>query len=338
MMHGHRILRWTAPVAGVVLLGLLVTLLSRERPLPVSVDTRHGTVRLAEGDGARILRAAEAVSAQATQDELVARGRTLFRSAAMGKDGETCQTCHAEGAASPLLGTIGHPRASGDFTGPRDPPALWSVARTAPYFWDGSVATLREAAIRPVLDHFKAFPDRGCTQADAAAKDACLARAGEFAAAIAAFLEQLDPPVSAFDQGTLSAAARRGEGLFQGKGGCFACHGGPQFTDNLVHNTGAPQVSMGPGASSDDNGAGPPPLPPGCRVTPLPEGCEPMPPGPFINTPQLRDVANTAPYFHNGRFKTLREVVDFYNSQSLLSPLHLTPAEVSDIVAFLEGL
>ena len=71
-------------------------------------------------------------------------------------------------------------------------------------------------------------------------------------------------------------------------------------------------------------------------------GCEPLGP-PFnttatVNTPSLRDVANTAPYFHNGAFKTLHEVVQFYNSQSAIAPLNLTGQEIDDLVAYLESL
>ena len=58
-----------------------------------------------------------------------------------------------------------------------------------------------------------------------------VARTAEQVAALVAYLETLEPPASPFDQGTLSAAARRGEELFQGKGGCIDCHAGPLLTD-----------------------------------------------------------------------------------------------------------
>jgi cytochrome c peroxidase len=41
---------------------------------------------------------------------------------------------------------------------------------------------------------------------------------------------------------------------------------------------------------------------------------------------------------HNGAFKTLREVVDFYNTQSAVSPLNLSDAESAELVAYLEAL
>jgi cytochrome c peroxidase len=111
----------------------------------------------------------------------------------------------------------------------------------------------------------------------------------------------------------MSAAAIRGEDLFQGKGACIACHGGPLFTDNGLHNTLVPQRDgwNDPGATT--------------------------PPGAF-NTPTLRDLRNTAPYMHNGVFATLKDVVEFYNARSSIAPLNLTPQEVDDLVAYLDSL
>ncbi len=63
-----------------------------------------------------------------------------------------------------------------------------------------------------------------------------------------------------------------------------------------------------------------------------------------FKAPGLRNVELTAPYFHNGGYLTLRQVVDFYNrggdfrQQSALAPLGLTEAEKDDLVAFLKGL
>lgn len=64
----------------------------------------------------------------------------------------------------------------------------------------------------------------------------------------------------------------------------------------------------------------------------------------------LRNVAITPPYMHNGMFRTLEEVIDFYNEpdrfvpnavnrDSLLArPMGLTPDEKNDLVAFLRSL
>jgi cytochrome c peroxidase len=67
-----------------------------------------------------------------------------------------------------------------------------------------------------------------------------------------------------------------------------------------------------------------------------------------FKTPSLRNVALTAPYMHDGRYASLREVVRHYSEldmerihahgEQLLRPLHLSAAEADDLVAFLETL
>jgi cytochrome c peroxidase len=244
----------------------------------------------------RILEAADAVNASTPTAELVAEGRHLFRDPALYQQGLSCQSCHADGGADAELGAQVHPLSAGDFAGPRDPPALWGVGQTAPYFWTGSVPTLEEVVARVIKNFFK---DGNPTP--------------ERIAALTAYLRSLRPPVTSFDLGTMSAAALRGQRLFQGKAGCISCHGGPLFTDNRLHNTLVPQVS-----GANDPGAA-------------------NPHGAF-NTPTLRDVANTAPYMHNGVFKTLRAVVVFYDTQASTAPLGLTDAEIDDLVAYLNSL
>jgi cytochrome c peroxidase len=342
-------IRVLAAVLAVVAVGLGVAALSRDDATPAAPDTVHGKVAFAKGERQRVLNAAAAATNQTAPDELVAEGRTMFRNSALYRDGESCQTCHAEGGATANLGTIPHkqdpalPVSPSNFNGPRDPPALWGVAGTAPYGWTGATPTLQMMVTNTVKGHMKDFAPGGPCAGEAATSDACVQEAGERTARLVAYVKTLDPPDAPFDEGTMSAAALAGERLFQGKGGCIECHGGPLFTDNRVHDTGVPQVpsfsfpGVGP-LRANDPGAGPPPLPPACQATPEPpEGCEPTP-GPFINTPQLRDVRNTGPYMHNGVFTTLRQVVEFYNSQSLVSPLNLTDQEISDLVAFLNEI
>jgi cytochrome c peroxidase len=360
-----------AAVAAIVVAGFAVAALSRDdRPQAAIVDTNHGNVKLAKGEMQRVLNAVDATTAGTARDELVAEGRKLFRDPSRFEKGESCQTCHAEGSASPATGTMvhdkdapkGNPDTPHDFDGPRDPPALWGLAKTQPFFWNGNVPTLEAAIVRPVMGHMKDFVAGGipgdCEPApDGTRPDGCDARAGELAAQIIAYVKTLDPPSTSFDQGTMSKEALAGEKLFQGKGGCIECHGGPLFTDNLEHNTGVPQVLM-PGSStrmSFDLGAKPPPVPAECTGANPPAGCDQpaadqtLPCDPanqvvrgrcsaFINTPHLRDLKHTAPYMHNGAFATLKEVVDFYNQDSALSPLNLSTSEVDELVAYLESL
>ncbi len=265
-----------------------------------SIDP-HGAADVPASKVRRVLAATEAASTSSSQAELVSQGRAMFNDPALAKRGESCGGCHTIGTTNAALGTTPHFDADGKVIFARDPPTLVDAAKTPPYGWIGGAATLREMVLNTIFTHFK----DGVSQPED--------KTAEEAAALVAYISSIRAPTSSFDQGTMSAAALRGEALFQGKGACIACHGGPAFTDNGLHNTLVPNR---PGWND-----------PGAT----------FPPGAF-NTPTLRDVRNSAPYMHNGVFNTLREVVDFYNSRSSIAPLRLTPAEIDDLVAYLEAL
>lgn len=128
----------------------------------------------------------------------------------------------------------------------------------------------------------------------------------------------------------LSAQELRGFDLFmeETKGDCFHCHGSefnPLWTDNEFRNNG---LDLEP-----DSGL--------ASVTKRGSDL-----GKF-KTPSLRNLLFTAPYMHDGRFNTLREVVDFYadevevnspNISPLMKNRSLTNEEREDIVVFLEAL
>ena len=271
---------------------------------PRAVVDPHAPVHLSKAQNRRILAATEAANNSAPQQELVAQGRSLFRSTALGRTGETCNTCHSEGGATASVGTINHPRNPTDFTGPRDPLALYDVADTPPYTWSGNTPTLQAQTVAVIKNFFKA----GATQPDSVT--------GQQAAALIAFMKTIKPPVSPFDTGTMSAAAIRGENIFNGKGKCAHCHTGSLFTDLQVHDTGVPKA---PGETD-----------PGSKAVP----------GAF-DTPTLRDIRNTAPYMHNGQVKTLSDVIDFYNNRTIGTDLlngGLNPQERADLVEFLKAL
>src|SRR5690606_3857637 len=127
----------------------------------------------------------------------------------------------------------------------------------------------------------------------------------------------------------LSEAAVAGHDLFFGKAGCSICHQPPLFSDRLFHNTGVGATAEKPdiGAAADNALA------------------DPSKTGAF-KTPTLRDVAKTAPYFHDGSVATLREAVQFMaaggvdnpHKDPLLQAKDLSDAEIDQLVAFLESL
>jgi cytochrome c peroxidase len=126
----------------------------------------------------------------------------------------------------------------------------------------------------------------------------------------------------------MDEGAVRGMALFKGKARCILCHSGPNFTDNQFHNLGVPQV----GPMKEDLGR--------YAVTRAEKDK-----GAF-KTPTLRSIAETAPYMHDGAFKTLEEVIDFLDSggganpnlSPLMKPLNLTAEEKADLIAFLKAL
>jgi len=148
---------------------------------------------------------------------------------------------------------------------------------------------------------------------------------------------------------------------FARKGRCIACHKGPNFTDELFHNLGVDDNgTQDPGrASGIDivladkfNGAGafsenPRDTKP--RIDALATANRTELLGAF-KTPSLRNVALTAPYMHTGRFRSLAEVVDFYNRggdpqgtfvgtrTDTIQKLDLSDAEKQALVQLLEQL
>lgn len=117
--------------------------------------------------------------------------------------------------------------------------------------------------------------------------------------------------------------------FFTEKADCFHCHATVFFTDNLLHNN-ALDASPEPGLF---------------EVT-----GDTLDYGKF-KSPTLRNIEYTSPYMHDGRFKTLEEVVDFYSDglkhSTTVDPLmtylyqggnHLTAEEKTELVAFLKTL
>lgn len=127
--------------------------------------------------------------------------------------------------------------------------------------------------------------------------------------ALIAYLGTLQPPPNPYRQpdGSLAAAAQRGQKVFQSaKAGCANCHSGPYFTDGQVHDVGL-------GAPSD-----------------LYQG---------YNTPSLLNVHNRMVYLHNGRAKTLDELLtDPHNPAKVTGQGELSDSERLDLIEYLKSL
>ncbi|MCK9401429.1 MAG: hypothetical protein M0Q51_15735 [Bacteroidales bacterium] len=159
--------------------------------------------------------------------------------------------------------------------------------------------------------------------------------------AIAQFVRTFISANSRFDQylrgeTQLTPSELNGYVLFVTEEGadCFHCHGGggnPLFTTNLFYNNAKDSVFDDPRDRFSVTG-------------------DPMNKGAY-KAPSLRNIELTAPYMHDGRFKTLDEVIDFYSGGLVYSPyvdplMHyiisggtrLTPSEKADLKAFLLSL
>ncbi len=221
---------------------------------------------------------------------------------------------------------------------------------TAPTLWDARVKSLELQALEPLRSRDEM---RGDAYTEAAALDSVVARLrqideyvrlfGEAFAepqpvtkenlgkAIAAFERTLIATDTRFDRysngdrSALTTFEKRGLSVFL-QAGCYRCHSGPMFSDFQVHVLGVAPT----GGAQPDEGAG----------------------AFAFRTPTLRNVANTAPYMHNGSQRTLREVVEFYADARSAHPAvpseqldedfePILPIEddmVDALVAFLEAL
>ena len=270
-------------------------------------------------------------------------GKQLYFDGRLSKNNAiSCAFCHNPGTgfADPRQTSIG----VGGGVGGRQSPTVYNTGLNHVQFWDGRARSLEEQAIGPIHnpvemaethEHVvaKLGKIKGYQQQFRAVFGTDVNLQG-IAEAIAAYERTVLSTNSAFDKYVLGAqkamdeAAVRGLALFKGKARCILCHNGPNFTDNQFHNLGVPQVGpmkedLGRFAVSraeKDRGA--------------------------FKTPTLRSITETAPYMHDGAFKTLEEVVEFMdqgggsnpNLSPLVKPLNLTAEEKADLIACLKSL
>lgn len=271
-------------------------------------------------------------------------GKALFFDPRLsGSQWISCASCH-----NPGLGWgDGLPTAIGDGmkTLPRATPTVLNVAFNQVQMWDGRARTLEEQALGPIVadgEMRQSMPILLARLSTIQGYVALFERAypGEginektLGKAIASFERTVisrDAPFDRWIQGdknAMSAAAKRGFALFEGKADCVACHQGFNFVDDGFHNIGVKPI---PGQPEDLG-----------RYTQRKVN---VLKGAF-KTPTLRDVALTAPYMHNGIYKTLDEVVDHYdrggdvkeNLDPNIKPLDLSKREKADLVEFMKAL
>jgi cytochrome c peroxidase len=271
-------------------------------------------------------------------------GRRLFFEPGLARDQRiSCAWCHAPSAA---FADNHHLPFSGGVEGGetrRNSPTLANLGYSPRLMLDGIAGSLEEQALLPLLNPFEMGSTPESIVSYLSADTLYVAQFAQafgkgpitlsnVAKALATWQRTLISHESSYDRwaagdtSALGASARRGAALFLGEqGGCFRCHAPPLFTDGGFHNVGLD-------VSPSDSGR--------ADVTKLATDI-----GKF-KTPTLRNIAATGPYMHDGRFTSLRQVLEHYNAggeahpnrSALVRPLGLTASELDDLAAFLESL
>ncbi|HNA28924.1 MAG TPA: cytochrome-c peroxidase [Thiobacillaceae bacterium] len=265
-------------------------------------------------------------------------GRKLFHDKRLSRDDSTaCASCHELGRG----GMDGRPVAVGvgRQMGSVNSPSVLNSAFNFSQFWDGRAATLEEQAAGPVHNPIEMASNWDQVVAKLS-RDAEYGRAfralwpdgiqaDHIQSAIAEFERSLVTPNSPFDRflkgdgAALSAEARRGWDLFRNLG-CIACHQGVNMGGNMYANLGVMGDYFG------ERGTPPTKSDLGRYNVTGREADRHV-----FKVPSLRNVARTAPYFHDGSVPHLKDAVTTMARYQL--GLELSPADRDALVAFLEA-
>ena len=268
-------------------------------------------------------------------------GKKLFYEKRLSRDGSlSCASCHKQSLA--FADDVAFSPGVDQAPGTRNAPTLANIGYHPYMLREGGVPTIEMQVLVPIqeaneFDHnivdiveeLKSDEDYKQMSMEAYNRSFdpfVLTRA------LATFERSLISGNSAYDQwvngdeGALSPPQIRGMNLFfSEKAKCSECHGGFNFTSYAFENNGLDSVYSDPGrfrftGKEED------------RAT--------------FKTPTLRNVGLTAPYMHDGRFSSLEEVIDHYNSGGMnhpnknesIQPLNLTNQEKKDLADFLKSL
>ncbi|MDD7887563.1 cytochrome-c peroxidase [Flavivirga sp. 57AJ16] len=296
-------------------------------------------------------------------------GEMLFYDTSFSQNGSmSCATCH-----NPKLAfTDGLAKSSASIKGKhvsRNSPSLINAVFSDRFFYDLRAYDLEEQAEHVIANHLEfntSFSEilKKINTNETYTKDFNLTFKNEsktitryqFSSALASYIISLRSFNSKFDQyvlgktKTISKSVKRGFNLFTGKANCATCHFAPTFSGLVPplyqeNESEVLGILQHPETLMVDTDAG--------RIK------NGIPLDNFniyansFKTTSVRNVALTAPYFHNGAYNTLTEVVKFYNEggaagngldyevpNQTLPPdkLGLSKREIADIIAFMEAL
>jgi cytochrome c peroxidase len=349
------------PVIGFLVLGML--------PVKADFVGSDGTTGVGDGGAglnrkfpAMVLRPDNPLPAD-KNDARVQLGRLLFFDPIVsGGNDISCATCHhpdlgfSDGRALSMGKGgkgMGHEREGGSVIR-RGSPTLWNATFNHLQFWDGRAKDLEEQAGKPITDANEMAKDPGLLVKELKAipeyaqqfdktfngSQGSAITFENVTKAIAAFERTLTANNSPFDKyvkgdhSALTSAQVRGFNLFRsGRTRCFECHGLPTFANRDFKIIGVPDVEgQKPDYGRFDVTQG--------------EGNKFA-----FKVPTLRNVALNAPYMHNGKFKTLEEVLDFYAAgggpgvdfkepvvDDKIHSYEISKAEKEDLIAFMHAL
>lgn len=271
-----------------------------------------------------------------------ALGKKLFYEGRLSADKSiSCGSCHQQFAG---FANLDHAVSHGvnNCQGKRNSPPLFNLAWHKGFFWDGGVKNIENVPLNAIADVCEMatdiqsiitflkstppYPDLfkkafGTTEINS---QLVLKSIAQFSAVLVSGNSKYDQVVRKEKGATFTADEQAGYLLFKSK--CASCHKEPLFSDFSYRNNGLDLVSKDEGRS---------------HITGLQSDF-----GTF-KVPTLRNIEYTGPYMHDGRFYSLDEVLEHYNSgvkaSQNLDPLlkngiALNNTEKSQIKAFLKTL
>ncbi len=302
-----------------------------------------------------------------SNQDAVRLGKAIFSSQAASLDRTvSCASCHDPQQAF----SDGRRVSAGvaGLLGTRNAPSLKNAAFSAPLMWDGRRTSLEDQVLHPYTTQV----EHGLSSAAEAARrlntDAEVIRFSpgqpltpeKMRSALAAYVRSLEGGNSAFDyfafanqSDALTMSQIKGLNLFK-QVGCNSCHQigreTATFTDGQFHSSS--QIASLTGEEVQVLLAKADMIPPDRLDNAITTDADLAQLGRYlvthdpkdtgaIKTPSLRDVAQTAPYFHDGSVATLDAAVRHelsYRSEQAGQPMVLDDQEIRDIVSFIEAL
>lgn len=260
-------------------------------------------------------------------------GQRLFFDPILSRDGTVaCVSCHdfARGGADSRNVSSGVGGAQGTMQSPTVLNAVFNIAQ----FWNGRAATLKDQAMGPIHNPVEMAMSSDLVtlrltrspfyrQAFTKITGRSTITITDVAEVIAEYEKTLITPNSPFDlylrhKATLSAAAARGYEFFK-RAGCASCHNGVLVGGNSFQKIGI--ITPYPRKSKTDDRY---------ALTGNPRDKN------VFKVPTLRNIALTAPYFHDGSAKTLSEAIGTMSRHNV--GIKLTQQEEDDVIAFLKSL